>query len=79
MFGKQITDLILVANEIVDFWRCSKTTGYIFKLDVEKAFDKVNWDFLLTMLHLKGFHEYWINWIYKSLHFIGKLFDSFEW
>lgn len=40
--GRQITDSILIANEIVDLWRCNKQKGYIIKLDVEKAFDKLN-------------------------------------
>lgn len=61
--GRQITDPILIANEIVDFWRCTKKQGVIFKLDIEKAFDKINWDFLLSILALKGFSDKWINWI----------------
>lgn len=61
--GRQITDPILIANEIVDFWRCTKKQGVIFKLDIEKAFDKINWDFLLSILALKGFPDKWINWI----------------
>lgn len=55
--GRQITDPILIANEIVDFWRCTKKQGVIFKLDIEKAFDKINWDFLLSILALKGFPD----------------------
>jgi hypothetical protein len=33
----------------------SKTSGIFFKIDFEKAFDKVKWPFLLKILERKGF------------------------
>lgn len=53
----------LIANEIVDDWKCSKQRGFIIKLNIEKAFDKINWNFLLMVLRLKGFNNIWIDWI----------------
>lgn len=38
---RQITDVILMANEAVDFWKTSNAKGFIIKLDIEKAFDKI--------------------------------------
>jgi hypothetical protein len=32
-------------------------------IDMEKAFDKMEWNFLLAILHQLGFHPIWINWI----------------
>lgn len=59
--GMQIIDPILIANEIADYWRYSKQKDFIIKLDVEKAFDKLNWDFLLSMFKQKGYNEKWIS------------------
>lgn len=59
----QITNGILVANECVDYWRKSRTPGLICKIDLKKAFDKVNWNFLEWVLSKKGFGSRWIKWI----------------
>lgn len=33
------------------------------KLDLEKAYDIINWDFLLYILHLMWFGQKWRRWI----------------
>uniref|UniRef100_A0A2N9IY01 Reverse transcriptase domain-containing protein n=1 Tax=Fagus sylvatica TaxID=28930 RepID=A0A2N9IY01_FAGSY len=38
--------------------------GLLCKLDVEKAYDHVNWNFLLYMLERCGFGAKWRNWMY---------------
>jgi hypothetical protein len=37
----------------------------VLKLDHEKAYDRVNWDFLEEMLKARGFGSRWISWIMK--------------
>ena len=37
--------------------------GIICKSEVEKAFDHVNWDFLLVVLDKMSFGLKWISWI----------------
>jgi hypothetical protein len=37
-------------------------------LDYEKAYDRVNWEFLMEILAKRGFGEKWLNWIWKILH-----------
>lgn len=44
--------------------RSKRKDGYVaIKVDLQKAYDKVNWSFLLTMLHLFGFPDIFVNWI----------------
>jgi hypothetical protein len=31
------------------------------KIDMEKAFDRMEWDFLLTIMLKLGFHPTWVN------------------
>ncbi|KAL0552328.1 hypothetical protein IC582_011437 [Cucumis melo] len=61
--NRQITDAILMANEAVDFWKVKKIKGFILKLDIEKAFDNLNWDFIDFVLEKKNFPILWRKWI----------------
>ena len=40
-----------------------KENGLLCKLDLEKAYDHVNWDFLLQILERMGFRSKWIRWV----------------
>ena len=35
----------------------------VFKIDFEKAYDKVNWNFLFKSLELSGFNSTWCGWM----------------
>ncbi|RVX04946.1 putative ribonuclease H protein [Vitis vinifera] len=61
--GRQILDAALVANEVIDSVLKRKESGVLCKLDFEKAYDRINWDFLLSVMQRMGFGEKWIGWI----------------
>ncbi|RVW83327.1 LINE-1 retrotransposable element ORF2 protein [Vitis vinifera] len=61
--GRQILDAVLIANEIVDEKRRSGEEGVVFKIDFEKAYDYVKWDFLDHVLEKKGFSSKWRSWM----------------
>ena len=40
-----------------------KESGLLCKLDIEKAYDHINWDFLFQIMEKMGFGRKWISWI----------------
>ncbi|RVW99833.1 Transposon TX1 uncharacterized 149 kDa protein [Vitis vinifera] len=61
--GRQILDAVLIANEAVDSRLKDNVGEVLCKLDIEKAYDRVSWSFLLAVLKEMGFGERWIKWI----------------
>ena len=65
--GRQILDAVLIANEAVDSILRRKEKGILYKLDIDKAYDHIRWDFLLQMLERMGFGSKWISWINRCI------------
>ena len=61
--GRQILDAPLIANEVIDLIMRRKERGVLCKLDIEKAYDQINWNFIVKVLQRMGFGERWIGWI----------------
>jgi hypothetical protein len=61
--GGYILESVVVAHEVVHSLHKNKDPGIILKLDYEKAYDRVNLDFLFEISKIRGFSETWIDWI----------------
>lgn len=63
--GRSTNDNILVTQEILHTLRTRKghKGGFIFKIDLEKAYDKISWSFLKDTLLYFNFDPNWINLI----------------
>lgn len=48
--GRQILDIVLIANEVVNSMVRSKETNILWKLDIEKLYEQLNWNFLFWVL-----------------------------
>ena len=53
--GRQILDATLIANEVVDALLWRKESGVLCKLDIEKAYDHLDWDFFIEGNDKNGF------------------------
>ncbi|XP_060190615.1 uncharacterized protein LOC132619869 [Lycium barbarum] len=65
--GRQIMDAVLIANECVESRQRSQKPGILCKLDIQKAYDHLNWNFLVQMLQKMGFGARWIRWIKQCI------------
>eukprot|EP00268_Persea_americana_P008169 TRINITY_DN13144_c0_g1_i12.p1 TRINITY_DN13144_c0_g1~~TRINITY_DN13144_c0_g1_i12.p1 ORF type:complete len:489 (+),score=85.97 TRINITY_DN13144_c0_g1_i12:613-2079(+) len=67
VYGRQILDGVLIANECIHSRKKEKRPGLICKLDLEKAYDRVDWDFLQYLMRRMGFGVKWRAWILECL------------
>jgi hypothetical protein len=65
--GLQILDGILVANEVVDEARKCKKELILFKVDLKKAYDSINWNYLDDVMLKMGFPTLWRKWIKECI------------
>lgn len=60
--NRHITDNVLVYQEVLNSLRTKKKKGgwMIHKVDIDKAYDRLSWDFIQSTLHLAEFNTVWI-------------------
>jgi hypothetical protein len=86
--GRLITDNALLAFECMHYMEHGTTTNSSFcsyKLDLSKAYDRVDWHFLESTMLKMGFSHRWVQWIMAcvttvkySVKFNGTLLDAFS-
>jgi hypothetical protein len=78
--GRYILESVVMAHKILHSVHHSKSQGFVLKLDYEKAYDKVNWEFLIDILEKRGFGGKWIDWIRCILHrgSVGLTINKYE-
>ena len=61
--GRHLLQSVLIANEVVHEAKSNNKSCLVFKVDYEKAYDSVSWNFVLYMLGKIGFNSKWVKWI----------------
>ncbi|XP_027072036.2 uncharacterized protein [Coffea arabica] len=71
--GRAISDNILLAQEMISrIGRKVRGSNVVLKLDMAKAYDRVSWMFLLSVMRKFGFGEVWLDMVWhlvSSCHF----------
>lgn len=79
--GRQIMGDIFIANECVDKLKKMEKSGIVCKIDLENAYDRVDWDILRWVVKKEGFGDKWISWLLgwkgcKRRWLVGKKYTS---
>ena len=63
MKGRNIASGIMCLHEIIHETKRRKEIGVLFKIDFEKAYDRVSWNLLFECLRMRGFSNKWCEWM----------------
>ncbi|XP_058725579.1 uncharacterized protein LOC131596860 [Vicia villosa] len=61
--GRNMLDGVLLVNEVIDWAKRNKSSCLLLKVDFEKAYDSLSWNFLRDMLVRMGFGKRWLMWM----------------
>ncbi|XP_076912829.1 uncharacterized protein LOC143571228 [Bidens hawaiensis] len=62
-----ILDGPLIVSELVDWLKKNNKKAFLLKIDFEKAYDNVNWNFLINIMLQMGFPNHWCLWVKEIL------------
>ncbi len=61
--GRSILDNVFIAQDSLDWAMESDQELVLLLLDFEKAFDRIEWNFLFITLSKLGFNSTWVRWV----------------
>ncbi|XP_058759850.1 uncharacterized protein LOC131633146 [Vicia villosa] len=61
--GRNMMDGVLMVNEILDWAKRKKRNCLLLKVDFEKAYDSVSWNFIRFIMDRMGFSKRWMKWM----------------
>ena len=86
--GRNISNNILIAHELFDMLRKMEKRKKFYgalKIDISKAYDRVDWKFLKAVLVAMDFSSRWVRWILECVTTIqytilvnGRITQSFK-
>ena len=56
-------DGIILAHEMIHSLKQTKSPGMLLKVDLAKAYDKVDWKYMKEVLSTYGSNHEWVKWI----------------
>lgn len=67
ILGRQILNSVISVHQNIHSLSCSNNQGFIMKVDIAKAYDRVEWAFLSKILHAFGFDHKVVGDIYQLI------------
>ena len=65
--GRYIMEGVVILHEALNTFHKDKEDALVFKVDFEKAYDKIKWPFVILMLEQKGFPDKWCDWVMETM------------
>ena len=64
---RYIMEGVVILHEAMNSFHKNKEDALVFKVDFEKAYDKIKWPFVIQMLKMKGFPDKWCDWVMEAM------------
>lgn len=74
---RAIFDNVLITHEVLHYLKTSdaeKHCTMAVKMDISKAYDRLEWPFIRQVLETLGFYNIWINWVLQCISTVSYAF-----